>query len=126
MRQALAIQFDLARRNGAEPNAGRHLRRWFREAGFAEMRLTTSTESDAEADATRARAGDARRLVAAIRPRRRALECGIATRPDLESIAAACRAWGRDPDAFCLLLAHRGGGVATIETPRSRRGDECR
>jgi hypothetical protein len=28
------------------------------------------------------------------------LECGIATRSDLESIVAACRAWGRDPDAF--------------------------
>jgi hypothetical protein len=28
------------------------------------------------------------------------LECGIATRSDLESIAAAWRAWGRDPDAF--------------------------
>jgi hypothetical protein len=28
------------------------------------------------------------------------LECGIATRSDLEGIAAAWRAWGRDPDAF--------------------------
>ena len=33
----------------------------------------------------------------------RALECGIATRSDLESIAAEWRAWGRDPDAFFCI-----------------------
>ncbi len=51
----LALHFDLASRNGAEPNAGRHLRRWFREAGFGETRVTTATESDADAHATRER-----------------------------------------------------------------------
>jgi ubiquinone/menaquinone biosynthesis C-methylase UbiE len=100
MRRSLALLFDLTRRDGAEPNAGRHLRRWFREAGFGETRVTASTESDAEADATRARA----EMLAGWWLRSgfadRALECGIATRSDLESIAAACRAWGREPDAF--------------------------
>jgi len=33
----------------------------------------------------------------------KALEFGIATRLELEEIAAAWRAWGRDPDAlFCF------------------------
>ena len=100
MRRFLALQFDLARRNGAEPNAGRHLRRWLREAGFGETRLTTSTESDADPDATRARAEMLADWWLRSGFADRALECGIATRPDLESIAAACRAWGRDPDAF--------------------------
>jgi ubiquinone/menaquinone biosynthesis C-methylase UbiE len=100
MRRSLAIQFDLRRRNGAEPNAGRHLRRWLREAGFGEMRVTTSTESDADAEATRDRAEMFAERVPPSSLADRALECGLATRSDLESIAAAWRAWGRDPDAF--------------------------
>lgn len=102
MRRCLALQFELRRRNGAEPDAGRHLRRWFREAGFGETRITTSTEFDADAQATRDRAE-----VFADRPvlADSALECGLATRADLESFAAAWRAWGSDPDAFsCLSL----------------------
>jgi SAM-dependent methyltransferase len=102
MRRCLALQFELRRRNGAEPDAGRHLRHWFREAGFGEARITTSTESDADAHATRDRAE-----MFADRPSLAdsALECGLATRSDLESFAAAWRAWGRDPDAFfCLSL----------------------
>jgi len=100
MRRTLAIQFDLLRRNGAEPNAGRHLRRWFREAGFGEMRLTTSTESDADADSTRERAEMFAERIPGSSLGDRALECGVATRSDLENIAAAWRAWGRHPDAF--------------------------
>ncbi len=100
MRRFLALQFDLARRNGAEPNAGRHLRRWFREAGFGETRLTTSTESDADAHATRERAEMFAERTLRSGLADKALEHGIATRSDLEGIAAAWRAWGRDPDAF--------------------------
>ena len=99
-RRYLALQFDLARRNGAEPNAGRHLRRWLREAGFGETRLTTSTESDADAHAIRERVEMFVERILRSSLADRALECGIATRSDLESIAAAWRAWGRDPDAF--------------------------
>ncbi|HEX9192810.1 MAG TPA: methyltransferase domain-containing protein [Burkholderiales bacterium] len=100
MRRCFAVQFDLARRNGGEPNAGRHLRRWLREAGFGEMRITTSTESDADADATRDRAEMFAERVLRSSLADSALECGLATRSDLEGIAAAWRAWGRDPDAF--------------------------
>jgi len=100
MRRFLALHFDLARRNGAEPNAGRHLRRWFREAGFGETRVTTSTESDADAHATRERAEMFAELMLRSSLAHRALECGLATRSDLEGIAAAWREWGRDPDAF--------------------------
>ena len=35
----------------------------------------------------------------------RALELGIATRSELGQIAAAWRAWGRDPDAY-FCFAH--------------------
>jgi hypothetical protein len=95
MRRALALWF-----NGAAPNAGRHLRRWLREAGFGEMRITASTESDADAPATRERGEMFAERILLSGLADRALERGLATRSDLESIAAAWRAWGRDPDAF--------------------------
>src|SRR5258708_14575054 len=100
MRRCLAVQSDLARRNAGEPNAGRHLRRWLREAGFGEMRVTTSTESDADPDATRDRAEMFAERILRSGLADRALQYGIATRSDLESIAAAWSAWGRDPDAI--------------------------
>lgn len=104
MRRYLAIQFDVDRRDGTEPNAGRHLRRWLREAGFGETRVTSSTESDAEAHSTRER-GEmffAERIFQSSLGDK-AMEYGLATRSDLESIAAACRAWGCDRDAFFCI-----------------------
>jgi SAM-dependent methyltransferase len=103
MRRYLALQFDLARRSGVEPDARRHLRQWCREAGFDETRLTASTESEADAHATRDRAEIFAERALRSSLADRALECGIATRSDLENIAAAWRAWGRDPDAYCCI-----------------------
>ena len=53
MRRFLTLYYELARRNGGEPNAGRHLRRWLREASFSEVRVTTATVSYTEPTATR-------------------------------------------------------------------------
>jgi ubiquinone/menaquinone biosynthesis C-methylase UbiE len=103
MRRFLTLYCELARRNGGEPNAGRHMRRWFREAGFAEARVTTSTVSYTDQAAT-GEWGDTyaeRTLYSNLADK--ALEFGIATRPELEEMAAAWRVWGRDPDAlFCF------------------------
>ena len=52
MRRFLTLYYELARRNSGEPNAGRYLRRWFREAGFAESACTTSTVSYTDQAAT--------------------------------------------------------------------------
>ena len=103
IRRFLHMYYDLAHRNGGEPNAGRFMRRWFREAGFDEVRVTTSTVSYTDAAATRewGETYAARTLQSNIADK--ALEYGIATRADLESMAAAWRAWGSDPDAlFCF------------------------
>src|SRR5262249_60687236 len=105
-RPFLALTYDLPRRSGADPNAGRPVRHWFREAGFGETRVTTSTVSYTDSIAT-AEWGDTyaeRTLRSNIADR--ALELGIATRSELDQIAAAWRAWGRDPDAyFCFSHA---------------------
>jgi ubiquinone/menaquinone biosynthesis C-methylase UbiE len=100
MRRFLDLYYELARRNGGEPNAGRYLRRWLREAGFADARVTTSTISYADQTATQEWADTYAERTLQSNLAEKALEYGVATRSELESIAAAWRAWGRDPDAF--------------------------
>ena len=100
MRRFLAMYYELARRNGGEPNAGRHLRRWCREAGFTETKVMTSATSYADAAATREWAHTYAERTLHSNLADKALEYGIATRADLESMAAGWRAWGEAPDAF--------------------------
>ena len=103
IRRFLHLYYDLAHRNGGEPNAGRYMRRWFREAGFAEVRVTTSTVSYTDAAGTRewGETYATRTLQSNIADK--ALEYGIATRADLESMAEGWRTWGDHPDAlYCF------------------------
>ncbi len=105
MRRFLELYYALANRNGGEPDAGRFMRRWFREAGFAETRVSTSTTCYAEPAATE-NWGDTyadRTLHSNIAEK--AVEYGLASRSDLEAMAAAWRAWGRDRDAFFNLTS---------------------
>ncbi|HEY7244555.1 MAG TPA: methyltransferase domain-containing protein [Xanthobacteraceae bacterium] len=99
MRRFLALYYELADRNGGEPDAGRHLRHWLREAGFSETRVTCSAVCYADPAATREWADTyaARTLHSNIGEK--AVEYGIATRSELEDIAASWRAWGAHADA---------------------------
>ena len=103
MRRFMDLYYELARRNGGEPNAGRLMRRWFREAGFVEMRVSTSTTSYADAAATHEWGETYAERTLQSNIADKALEYGLATRSDLESIAAGWRDWARDPDAFFCL-----------------------
>jgi ubiquinone/menaquinone biosynthesis C-methylase UbiE len=98
----LDLYLRVARGNGGEPDAGRHLHAWAREAGASAVEPSTSTwlYAGEEADwwgrlwADRVVEGrfaeDARRLGA--------------TDADLGRIADGWRAWAASPDAwFCLL-----------------------
>jgi len=103
MRRFLRLYYALAHRNGGEPNAGRHMRRWFREAGFADTQITTSTTSYADASATRDWANTYAERTLHSNLADKALEYGIATRSDLESMAEGWRTWGDHPDAlYCF------------------------
>jgi ubiquinone/menaquinone biosynthesis C-methylase UbiE len=119
MRRFLELYYELARRNGGEPNAGRHLRRWLRQAGFAEARVATSTTCYADAAATRewGETYAQRTLYSNIGDK--ALEYGLATPRELESIAAGWRAWGSDADAF-FCLSHTE--VVAWKRPRPEGG----
>jgi ubiquinone/menaquinone biosynthesis C-methylase UbiE len=96
----LTVYYELARRNGGQPNAGRYLRHWFREAGFFETRVTTSTVSYTDPAATREWANTYADRTLHSNIAEKALEYGLATRSELEAIAASWHAWGQDPDAL--------------------------
>ncbi|MFG2292527.1 methyltransferase domain-containing protein [Streptomyces sp. NPDC048603] len=94
----------VARSNGGEPDAGRRLKAWAREAGFEDVRCSADTWcfaapedvawwSELWADRTTA-SGYAGIAVAG----------GHATAELLEAAAAAWRAWGADPDAWFSVL----------------------
>jgi ubiquinone/menaquinone biosynthesis C-methylase UbiE len=103
MRQFLAMYYALAERNGGQPHAGRHMRRWFREAGFGELGISTSTTAYTDAEATREWANTYAERTLHSNLADKALEYGIATCAELESMAAAWRRWGDDPDAICCF-----------------------
>jgi ubiquinone/menaquinone biosynthesis C-methylase UbiE len=95
----------LSRSNGAEPDAGRKLRAWARQAGLEDARISSSTWTYASAADT-AWWGDsqAARVVRSSFAEQ-SVERGLATGADLEEMAEAWRTWGADPDA-CFVMPH--------------------
>ena len=99
----LAMYHAVARHNGAEPDAGRHLLAWCNAAGFTSVEITSDTWTFADAESC-LNWGDSwaeRTLHSGLG--RQAVEYGIATQSDLERMAAAWRSWARDTDAVYLL-----------------------
>jgi SAM-dependent methyltransferase len=103
----MTLYQQVARANGGEPDAGRHLKSWARQAGFADgaIRATASTwcfESDADRAwwgglwAERAVKSDFARV---------AVEGGFATPADLERLAEGWLAWAADADGW-LCIPH--------------------
>jgi 2-polyprenyl-3-methyl-5-hydroxy-6-metoxy-1,4-benzoquinol methylase len=100
----LRTYMEVTRRNGAEANAGRHLLAWAHAAGFGEVTYTTSTWTYAT-PGDRAWWSDlwAERSVASAFAEQ-AVGYGVATRDDLEEMAAAWRRWGTTTDAVLVIL----------------------
>jgi hypothetical protein len=97
----------VARANGGEPDAGRHLKSWARQAGFDPKRVqaTTSTwcfNTDAEREwwgglwAERAVKSDFAKV---------AVEGGFATPEDLRRLAQGWLDWAADVDGW-LCIPH--------------------
>lgn len=100
----LQLYCELARRNGGEPDAGRMLRRWVAEAGFVDSQVSTSTWTYATPDAVEHwRTLWTSRLLEA-RMGSDAVRLGLATRAEVESLAAAWNHWAASPNAFFAFL----------------------
>lgn len=99
----LALYHAVTARNGVQADAGRHLPSWLRAAGFARIEVSGSTMVYATpADVLNWGDSWADRVTQSSLATQ-AVEYGLATRADLEAIAAAWRAWARDPDAFFMF-----------------------
>jgi len=90
-------------RNGGEPQVGRQLRALFNAAGVASLEITASVWCYATREET-VEWGEsyADRLLTSPMGER-PVEYGYATRSDIESMAAALRAWGSHPDALWVF-----------------------
>ncbi len=100
----MALYQRCARANGGEPDAGRRLLAWAREAGFTEVTATASTWCHAD-DADRGYWGGMwadRILQSALAEQ--AVRDGHATEEDLRRISQGWRTWAGDPNGWLVLL----------------------
>lgn len=100
----LDMYHQVAKANGGEPDAGRHLTQWISEAGFENSRITSSTwtygtfaERHSWADLwanriTQSRFGD------------RAIELGLIDRTGLSDLAAGWRDWAAREHAWFAFI----------------------
>ncbi|GAA0401603.1 hypothetical protein Acor_38300 [Acrocarpospora corrugata] len=99
----LALYRKLARANGGEPNAGRFLLSWAREAGFKQVTATSSTWCFANPEDRAWWGGMWADRVRASAIARQALASG-ATTADLDRIAEGWRTWAASPDGWLSVL----------------------
>jgi ubiquinone/menaquinone biosynthesis C-methylase UbiE len=100
----LEIYQQVTARNGGEANAGRYLLGWVQEAGFTDIRATSSTWTFADPE-SRAWWSDLwadRVLLSAFADQ--AVDYGVADRDELAAIAAGWREWAHAPDGFFAVL----------------------
>jgi ubiquinone/menaquinone biosynthesis C-methylase UbiE len=91
-------------RNGGEPRMGRKLRALFNAARVTDLNVTASLWCYATlAETVEWGESYAERLLTSPMGER-AVEYGYASRPDLEAMAAAFRAWAVHPDAFWAFI----------------------
>lgn len=90
----------VARANGGEPDAGRHLLAWAHAAGFDRVEVSSSSWSFAVPDRSRFWGYMWAERILNSDIARRIIELDLATRVDLERISAGWRRWADHPDAF--------------------------
>jgi ubiquinone/menaquinone biosynthesis C-methylase UbiE len=96
----LEIYHAVASANGADADAGRHLHGWLMRAGFEVLRLSGTTWTFPGYDSVEEWSISWAERTVDSNLATKAIEYGIATRSELESIAEGFRLWCREPDAF--------------------------
>lgn len=100
----LSVYRRTARRNGGEPDAGRRLLSWAREAGFADVTATASVWCYATAEERQWWSGMWADRVIESALAEQAVSYGYATREDLARLSEAWREWGRAEDGWFAIL----------------------
>ncbi len=107
------IYHQVARRNGAEPDAARHLLGWLHAAGFADVALSATTVVYADAEGRRFwGCGWTDRAVSSAFAHQ-AVDYGFASADELADISAAFAAWVDEPDGF---WAYTNGEALAVKT----------
>jgi SAM-dependent methyltransferase len=99
----LALYQAAARANGGEPDAGRHLLAWAHAAGIDAVTATSSTWCFATPESRAWWGGMWAERVTASDLADQLLREGRASRPELEDIADAWRAWADDRDGWISI-----------------------
>jgi ubiquinone/menaquinone biosynthesis C-methylase UbiE len=100
----LDVYLAVARRNGAEPNAGRWLLRWAHGAGLTDVAYSTSTWTFATPQDRAYWGGQWADRVVASSFAEQAVAYGIATPSELAAIAGAWREWAAEPDGVFVVV----------------------
>ncbi len=100
----LALYGRIARANGGEPDAGRRLLSWAREAGFADVAAGASTWCFATPEDRAWWGGMWAERILSSAMAEQAVREGYAARADLERISAAWAAWAEQPDGWLSVL----------------------
>lgn len=93
---------EIAHSNRAEPDAGRHLRRWAHAAGLTDLTVTTSNFTYSSAQQCRTWGESQARRVDGAAFRSQAAQLGYSD-DDVTAIVESWRTWSSDPDAFFLI-----------------------
>ena len=99
----LEVYRAVARRNAAEPDAGRFLKGWALAAGFRDVAATSSTWTFADRHACAWWGGLWADRCELSSLGEQAVAYGLSSREELRTIAAAFRAWSKRPDAFFMV-----------------------
>ncbi|PPK95913.1 methyltransferase family protein [Kineococcus xinjiangensis] len=99
-----ALYDAVARTRGAEPDAGRRLLSWAREADFRDVTAGASTWCYADPAGRELWGGSWAQRILESGTGRSAVESGLATQADLERISAGWRAWAAAEDGWFTIL----------------------
>jgi ubiquinone/menaquinone biosynthesis C-methylase UbiE len=100
----LALYRQVARANGGEPDAGRRLHAWAREAGFTDVTCTVSAWCFATPEERAYWSGTWSERVLKSALAEQAIARGLATAADLERLAEGWREWGAAGDGWFGVL----------------------
>lgn len=98
------LYHGVARANGGEPDAGRHLLQWVQQAGFAEPTATTSTWTYATPEERAAWADLWAKRISLPRFADRAAELGLCERHEIAEMAATWLDWATEPGGWFSFI----------------------
>ncbi len=115
----LTLYRRIARANGGEPDAGRRLLSWAREAGLVDVAAGASTWCFATPEDRAWWGGMWAERILSSAMAEQAVREGYAVRADLERISAAWTTWAEQPDGWLSILHGELLAGAGVGVPRA-------